>query len=185
MDSMKAGYAVRNQEFKVAYSGDNTGEVDAFNLDPAECDGGVRVISPPSFDSKGAALATGINYRLTVQGDVRLSGAPTLRMFRETLTFSGGGAEYGHIQTRFGLAYKQDRTANKYYTATQEGMAVGLYAWPTIPGPKWPADQMVNVTTSKSGPTVIGDGARSIDYVVTWRYEFESIAPMTGNPHTG
>jgi hypothetical protein len=185
MDSMIAAYAIRNQEFKVAYTGDNTGEVDAFHLNPSECDGGVRVISPPSFDTQGAALATGIPYRITLQGDVRLSGAPTLRMFRETLTFSGGDAEYGHIETRVGLPVKQGRTANKVYSAVQEGMAIGLYSWPTIPSPKWPANQMRKETTSKTGPTVIGDGERSIDYVVTWRYEFESSLPMTGNPSTG
>jgi hypothetical protein len=149
--------------------------------------GGVRVVSAPSFPmGRGAEYGGFRSYTVALEAEIPVSGyAALLVFFEETLSFSGGGSRFVHLQTLTGNAQKQTVAAATPYRATQEGISVGYAASPSIPGPLWVADEMrdqrrINYRSPKRrGP--VGAPAYT-EYESTWSYQFESVNALSGSP---
>ena len=127
----------------------------------------------------GAEGITYRNYSLAVEG-LLLTGDGTLLSFVETLSFSGGGPTYGHIETLTGLPVKQQLRNYTVYRVTQQGQAVGISGYPSVPGPLWPAALMRGGSSERRSPRRIGNSYT--EYPITWQYEFEAAFPLYGNP---
>lgn len=157
-------------------------------LKSTECIGGTRVTQPPSFPSNSdAAYVTFLPYAVSVEGLVALAGTSSyLVSFQETIARSGGGPRYGMIEPLTGMPIRQLLKRNTIYRATQRGSATGLYTYPSVPLPLWPAALKEAPKVERVGPRVRGTGATSTytHYTVSWSYEFESATPLIGNPHS-
>lgn len=143
--------------------------------------GGIKVISGPDFpESAGAEYASYRTFNAVVSGEFPVQD-PGLMEYEETLSFSGGGPTYAHLQPVDGLPQKQKIFGNTPYRVTQSGRAVGYSSWPTPPDPLWPADLMMAPQITRSNPQKHVGGTRT-NYPVTWSYEFESHNPFVGDP---
>jgi hypothetical protein len=147
----------------------------------ANCLGGTKVIKPVSFPTgEGTEAITYRTYTVVVEGLI-LVGSETLKSFSETLTFSGGGPAYGHLECMIGLPVKQKLRNYTIYRVTQSGEAVGILAYPAVPGPIWPPALIKAPRIQRKSPRKYGSSY--IDYPTTWSYEFESSAVLVGNPN--
>jgi hypothetical protein len=66
------------------------------------------------------------------------------------------------------------------YLVVQSGEASALGAYPIAPGPTWAPVLLVRGPVfQKIGPQ---KSERGLVYAITWRYEFQSVTPLNGNP---
>lgn len=159
------------------------GAASTHSIISSSCQGGVRVIQRPSFPvGTGAEHVTVRSYTIVLEGIVLLTAARTVLSFEEVLSFSGGGPLYGHLQPLQGEPIKQLLKQSTPYRATQEGQAVGLYDYPTIPAALWPGNKVEDQPrVRRFNPKKRGN--EYYDYKITWAYSFESASPMSGSPH--
>jgi hypothetical protein len=105
-----------------------------------------------------------------------------LEMFREDLSFSGGGTQYGHVETLIGLPQKQKKRVYSTFEAVQRGSLVKLYSAATkfdIPDPIWPQHLVSTQPIYTIGhPERIGNSF--LKYPLSWEWRYESALPMTG-----
>ena len=148
----------------------------------ANTTGGTRVVSAsfPTMDRAG--YVTNYQYSVVVEAEIPLDDIQTaLRSFSESLSFTGGGPRYGHLETLNTAPVKQLLRQQTVYRVEQVGQAVGLYARPTPPLPIWPAAQI------ESGARRLGSPKRRrndyTDFDINWSYRFESASPLVGSPH--
>jgi len=150
------------------------------SLYSSNCLGGTKVTQPVSFPTgQGAEAITYRNYTLQVEGLIPVLEEELLS-FSESISFSGGGPRYGHLETLIGLPVKQQLRNYTIYSATQSGRAVGLTHYPTMPGPIWPAALVERVAETRESPRRSGSDYYS--YPITWSYKFEDKLPLVGNP---
>jgi hypothetical protein len=154
-------------------------------LQSARAAGGTRVTKPPDFPlGAGAEYSTFRNFALAVEADF-LDSSIGLVSWTESLSFSGGGPQFGYLLTLNGPPQKQLLRQQTTYKATQQGEAVGLSAYPTAPNPIWPADEhsdqrhVSQVLPERTGP---GPTAVYHHFKTRWSYVFESAAPLVGVP---
>lgn len=182
--ALVSNYSVDGLDFIVE---DQDGNALSLSLYAANCNGGTRVTRRPSFPSnRDAAYVTFLPYQITIEGDERIQGVETaFRSFQETVSFSGGGRRFGTLETRVGLPQRQLWTRNTIYRAVQEGSAVGLYAYPSVPAALWPAWQLATPDIRYTGGRLVGTGAGQVymDFGARWRYEFESPFALFGTPN--
>jgi len=177
VDALVSAYSVHGYDL-VLYTPSNTATSHALYSD--DCIGGTVVVQPVSFPSgEGAEGITYRNYTVSVEGLVRTSSGHLLS-FTESLSFSGGGPVYGHIQTLRGLPVKQLLRQNSVFRATQQGSAVGISTYPIIPSPVWPSAQIGTGQEERGSPKRFNYNYS--EYPISWRYEFESAYPLLGNP---
>ncbi len=149
-----------------------------------DCIGGVRIVGGPSYPEY--AGAEGINYR-TIQVQFEaikqlLDEQNALRDFTETITVSGGGPVFGHLQPKRGRAIKQELSEFSVCRATQRGSAVGIYQYPFPPDPIWP-DAMVNPPGEVTYSSARRSGEDLTDFMVSWSYEYEHNDRLGGRPN--
>lgn len=128
------------------------------------------VIRGPSYPEYQGA--EGINYR-TIQVSFRIieqlpEATSSLRSYTQTVTVSGGGPRVGHIETLTGRPQKQLIRQATTAKASQNGSAVGIFAYPFPPEPLWPEAlvELGRFSYQKSGR----------NWITSWQYEFESDA---------
>jgi len=178
-----AAYSVDGLDFSVK---DGTGKKLALSLASSACIGGLRVTRRPSFpEGRDAALVTFMPFQITLVGEREISDPTTVLLsYQETINFEGGGPEYAMLETRVGRPQRQGPVTNQtIYRATQEGNAVGLHDFPTIPSAIWPAYQIRPRRRSLIGGRLAGVDGTYINKGVRWRYDFESPVPLIGTPH--
>ncbi len=152
--------------------------------------GGTRVVGGVTFPddgSKSAEFSTYRNYQVTVEGVYPIPGVPatTLISWLETLSFTGGGPRFLHLQPLVGLPQRQQVAAATPFHVTQQGEAVGLYGYPVPAAPLWPADEHIDRRRVEyKTPKRTGDRVASAytEWPVSWAYEFEANAPLEGAP---
>ena len=185
LNLMELAYSVNQQTIRLL---DDSGNVARFmaGLTPL---GGTRVVAF-DFDRDGADSAefsTFRHYRIQVEGvyPVPVGSLDVLVSYVESLSFSGGGPRFVHLQPLAGLPVKQLVAESTPYRVVQRGEAVGLDNWPAAPSPVWPAAwKQDEGGLSQRTPERRG-GALGIVYVnfpVTWEYVFEDALPLVGTP---
>ena len=106
-----------------------------------------------------------------------------LRSFEETLSFSGGGPKYGHLETLAGPPVKQLLRQQTVYRVGQSGQAIGLYQRPTAPLPIWPQAQVESGVRRLSSPKRRRDDYT--DFSIDWSFRFESATPLVAGRTCG
>jgi hypothetical protein len=152
-------------------------------LQSARCLGGTRVVNPPQFPKgDGTEYATVRTFSVTVEGDILLpAGMGGLIEWKETLEFTGGGPRWVIIETRRGAGERQQVSEQVPYRVRQSGSAVGVTAWPIVPGPLFPAAEHVERRVlARMTPERMGNDFTA--WPVSWNYEFESVSALSGNP---
>lgn len=178
---LKEAYAVDGRDLVMLLP---DGTASTHVLRTADTLGGVRVVAPPSFpEGTGPELRTMRTFSLALEAVIPLADPETaLRSFQETLTFSGGGRRYGHLEPNAGAPVKQLLKQQTVFRATQSGRAVGLYRYPPMPLPMWPAARVEeNPEETRTSPQRTGSALH--DYTTTWTYSFASAIRLVGNPN--
>lgn len=152
--------------------------------------GGVKVLSL-SYPENGlntAEWSTYRSYQLRLECTYPaggLAGPLTLLSFTESLSFTGGGPRFVHLQPLVGLPQRQQVAQATPYRVTQRGRAVGLYAYPVAPPPIWPvAEHLDQRTIEPETPKRSGDVLASTyaEFPLSWSYFFEANVPLAGYP---
>ncbi len=183
VESIKAAYAIDGQDF-IIRSGSLVLDV---SLISSQAEGGTRVIQRPSFpNNKGGAYTTFLPYALTIEAELPIDDPITsIKSWRESVSFTGGGPLFGMLETRVGRPQPQLLTRHTIYRAVQEGQAVGNYVRPSAALPLFPSAQikMPNITKISATPVGLGNSTVFINPGIRWRYEFESATPLVANPN--
>lgn len=133
-------------------------------------------------DSRGGEYATFRRFTFFAEAEYPITNSVGLLMsFREKLSFSGGGPIYRHRMALNGKPQKQMVYADSIYKATQDGEAVGYLSRPNVQPPIWPDALMQSPDVDMESPQ--RRGRLYTDFRVTWRYNFESDAPLIGTPN--
>lgn len=166
------------------YYGDGTPT--AHSLLNADTLGGVRIVEPVHYPTgKGAELATYRQYKLSIEAEVPNLQAGLL-LFIETLSFTGGGPRYKHLELLTGPPQKQLLNEQTVYRCVQSGQAVGNFSYPFFPSPIFPGAIMPDQTmTEGDSPKRTGAiGSPSfVEFPIRWKYVFESASPLSGVPN--
>ncbi|MBS0263891.1 MAG: hypothetical protein JSS02_18275 [Planctomycetes bacterium] len=143
--------------------------------------GGTRVLHSAFPEGTGAEYSTFRSYSITVEAETPDTTHDVLE-FSEVVSFVGtGGPRLVFLETLAGPPQTQIARQFTTYRARQEGRAVGLTSYPTVPPPVWPAAELVDqrrvsLHTPRRTATSLSE------YAVEWAYQFESTTPLTGTP---
>lgn len=161
-------------------AGGNAVAVSALSADAL---GGIKVVRPPSFSGMAnSGYVTTLPFSVELEGTFPLANVSTaLLSFSESLVFDGGGPLIAYLELVSGLPRAQRVRDATVYRATQSGQAVGLYAYPIRPAPRWPASLVRPPSREVISPR--RDGDEYTDYTISWSYEFESAYPLSGIPN--
>lgn len=149
----------------------------------ADCVGGTRVVGPPSYpEGQGPEGVTYRHFSIDIIGLKPIAENSGLVSFKETIEREGGGRLRGLLETLDTEPQEQTLRKATIYRTVQQGNAVGLYDYPTIPPPLWP-DQLVHgfPKTSEGNPDVVG--STEINWPVSWMYVYESTTRLQGHPN--
>jgi hypothetical protein len=158
----------------------SSGSATMHSLVSASCDGGTKVVRPPSYpDSARAECSTFRTYALTVEGLLRPSDG--LVSWTEKLRFRGTcGPSWGFLPVLTGIPPAQIFRQATTMQISQSGYAVGLGEYPVAPPPLWPeAEHQDRRDIDLELPT---DGSRQRR--TSWSYVMETNTPVTGQPTT-
>lgn len=162
------------------------GSLSATALNNAASISGVHIVRGPDFpDWKGNEFSQFRRFTFSAEAEYPLTNTKNLLVsFRERLTFSGGGPIYAYKLAINGPPQRQLIYPFSVFRATQEGEAVGYLRYPTPPPPIWPATLKQSPDESLISPRRAGKLPPSYQHFgVTWRYEFESAAQLSGFPN--
>ena len=147
--------------------------------------GGIRLMRPVSFPNGGtdAEYTTWRSYDIGLEWEYDTALSSALLSFDEVIKFSGGGPVYMYLKPTEGTPIRVKLMQNDSYRATQQGSAVGLYAYPTPPEPLWVSEQQMAGEITPHTPKRRGDNfVKYREYQIDWSYTFESAAPLIGEP---
>lgn len=145
---------------------------------------GVRITRPPSYPKgDGAELSTFRTYAITATCDYPYGIGVTnpLKSFTESLAFSGGGPRRVVVECAIGPPQVQIVNQFTVFRAVQSGSAIGMYGYPPIPQPIFPA-----ALAEAGQPAFTAPQLRNgvyVDFGVQWSYRFESPIPLVGLPN--
>jgi hypothetical protein len=150
----------------------------------SECDGSTRVDDIAYPKGTATELSTMRTVRVTISGLRRFAARSSdLYSFAETLDFGEAGARDVHIETLRHRPQKQRARRHQVFTATQQGKAVGLDAYPQVPRPIWPSALVSQLPSYK-----LGEQKQEGDVVtrspISWRYRYKSAFILRGRPQT-
>jgi hypothetical protein len=179
---LKAAYSIQGQAIGLFFA---DGNATAHILSTAGTEGGCRVVRGPSFpQGEGAEAGLYRTYQISVEADV-IDPSAQFISYSETLSFSGGGPRVAYQTYIYDVPEPFILAAATPYQATQQGQAVGRFAYPVPPGPLWPANLMENPQVQLTSPRRKGPVGSPFytEYPVSWSYRFESASPLTGIPN--
>lgn len=161
------------------------GSESATTLKNANSITGVIITNGPHFGStKGNEYATERHFAFGAEAEYAVAnGGQLLLDWVEDVNVSGGGPVYIHLPAINGPAQKQLLYQQMPYQATQSGSARGYRQFPTPPAPLWPAALKKAPDIRRTSPKKRGPG-KFEGFAITWHYEFESVAPLVGLPHS-
>jgi hypothetical protein len=178
--ALEAAYSQHGKDAELFING----AVTAHRLISSQTINGVSVAKPPSYPTADPGEYTTFRkYQIVLRAetpiDVSQGNGGRIVAFSETVQFSGGGPMYRFLQPINGTPIKQMVAQATTYKAEQSGSAVGFDSYPLTPGPLWPGDE--HRTLRRTGKRSAADG--STNFEVFWNYSFESVYPLSGNPH--
>lgn len=178
--ALVAAYSRHYLDFRFYDSSGNT----AYDMKSAGSLTGVIIDEPPSFpEGTGAQLSTFLDYRIVAHCDYGLTpGANPLKAFTETLAFSGGGPRRAVVECANAEPQEQILSLRTAYRCSQSGSAVGLLAYPPIPGPIFPGKEEVVGGDVQIGSPKYANGLYT-DWPVSWSYSFISAVQLVGLPN--
>lgn len=146
---------------------------------------GVLVMERPSIrPADGADYATHLDGQLVLRAEYRISGAPGLVDFSETVSVEGsGGPNIVAVPQDSGPPQLIATTFQTPVLVVQEGQAVGLNTWPAPQPPYYPNELAGARRISRRSPRRRGGGLT--DYPVSWSYRFVLTGPTAGYPALG
>lgn len=141
---------------------------------------GVKIVSLDYPTGDGAEYVTYRSYTITAEAEYNQDLG--IYSISETYTFGGGGQQKIVIPTLYGPPIEQLIRQQTPYICQQQGQAIGVAAYPTVPGPAFPnAEHRERRRISYSRPTKLGRNGNMM-YAVTWAYEFESPSQLFALP---
>lgn len=163
---------------------ENSGTATTHVLRPSVPGAIIRVLNFSYPVGNGTQYATERDYTLTLYlEEPPANGIRTnLIRFRESLSFSGGGAVKDFFTPPKGKAIPYIRNEFVPYRAVQEGEAAGLFSYPSYPPPIFPGTLMSPPNLTPTSPT--RSGQFGAEWPLTWRYEFGSNEPLVGLPNS-
>lgn len=128
--------------------------------------------------------SNGHPYTATMEADVwsGAAGNPILEFEEEVIDEGSGGWERVHVGGAINLPEEQIGTQYAPWRYTQSGTSLGLYTWPNIPPPIWPAMlKKPYAKITRTSPEVLG----TVDqrFRISWSYSYESRVQLFGGPH--
>lgn len=181
--ALEAAYSVDYLDFGLF---EDDGTPTAHYVQSGDTLSGVRVTRGPVYPSgKGAEYSTYRSYELELEWETGTedgdSDVDTME-FSERIEFTGGGPRWVYLETRNGPPQRQQVSQATTFRATQSGQATGQFRRPIPPAPLWPAhEHREQRVITPSAPALEGNAYRN--YGVSWRYVFESAAPLAGVPN--
>lgn len=151
----------------------DNGQPSAISLVNAQTLGGVHCIKGPDFLSKsGSEYVNQREFSFTIRAVYPITNLATaLISFSEEMTYDGGGAEYVERPAINGPAQIQLGWAQRAFTLTQTGEAVGFRSYPTPPNPAFlPLQKSPRIR--KMSPKRIGNNFMA--YPIRWEYSMIS-----------
>lgn len=141
---------------------------------------GVKIseLSYPTGD--GTEYVTYRTYSFTAEAEYQTD----LGVFSisESYSFGGGGQQKIVIPTLSGPPVEQLVRQQTAYTCQQQGQAIGVAAYPTVPAPAFPsAEHRDRRRITYNRPSRIGRYGNQM-YQVSWSYEFESPSALFALP---
>jgi hypothetical protein len=144
---------------------------------------GVTITDGPHFPGRNATGEYAVRRAFTFTAMCEYTITPKLSglmSFTESLEFYGGLPLYVMCRAVNTVPQRQKTYQFTEYCCIQSGQAVGLLAFPSVPGPKFPQALKEAPRIKRSGPERTGSNYRN--YGVTWNYVFESVTPLAGAP---
>lgn len=182
-----AAYSLPGRDWRVVIDAGGGLLNSQHSLASKDTDGGILIDTTPSFPSNAnGAYANYLVYSFSLSATIPVANPKTaLDRFEESLAFEGGGPEFGSLEPNIGRPVIQRLKQSTTFIATQQGQAVGVYSYPTVPAPLWPSSLRKKPSINKTAPQRFGSGSNLIfkHYGVQWKYEFLSPFPFFGNPH--
>ncbi len=181
IERLTAAYARQNEDVVLLLSDGVTES--QHTLQVKDTRGGVYVTQGPDFPKgDGPEYATRRSFAVQLSAEVPIADSHAAVMhFTETLSTSGGGPSYRHVETALGFPIKQQLRRATTYHATQSGAATGYTLYPRVPGPIFGEANLAQAPRiTRRSPQVVGNSMRN--FTVSWQYRFESAWPMFGLP---
>ena len=150
----------------------------------ANCLDGPNLTNFSYPQSPDKVYANCVPYAATFEADVPINSAgnPIMEFREEVIDVGSGGWERVHVGGTINPPEEQIGTQFNVYRYQQTGSAVGLYDYPQIPPPIWPAAlKRPNPRKVKSSPEVQGPVKQR--FRIQWTYEYEASYELFGNPH--
>lgn len=178
--SLEAAYAVNGAGLVGLFFDDGTPTQHV--ITPNNMLRGVTIENFQYGDSRSAEYSTFRTYSIGLEILEKITINTNAIDFTETLSLSGGGPRHVFLQPLNGLPIKQRVAEATTYKAVQSGQATGLFSYPRIPPPLFPAfehrdQRQISMTSPETQ-----DNLRT-QFTVTWQYLFESPAPLRALPH--
>ncbi|HEX3725832.1 MAG TPA: hypothetical protein VHV08_06300 [Pirellulales bacterium] len=182
INAIQNAYALQSQD--VGFYFDDSSPT-SHAIRSAATNGGVRVVTPPSFpQGRGAEYSTFRNYSIALEAEWLDPGA-SLLSWTESLSFQGGGPVFGFLEPIAGLPQRQLLRQATVFRATQTGQAIGYSAYPLPAAPLWPdAEHTERRDIRYELPQRMGppNAAAYTQFKVSWSYSFEDSGPLVGLP---
>lgn len=141
---------------------------------------GVKILDLSYPTGDGAEYVTYRSYSITAEAEYQQDLG--IYSISETYTFGGGGPQKVVIPTLYGPPIEQLVRQQTAYICQQQGQAIGVAAYPTVPGPAFPAaEHRERRRITYNRPTKIGRYGNQM-YSVSWSYEFESPSQLFALP---
>lgn len=181
IEALTTAYARQNEDIVLLLSDGATES--QHTLKVRDTRGGVYVTQGPDFPKgDGPEYATRRSFAVQLSAEVPVAGSIGAVMnFTETLSTSGGGPRYSHVETALGFPIKQQLRRATTYQATQAGTATGYSMYPSLPRPIFGEANLAHAPRiTRRSPEWIGNSTRN--FTVSWQYQFESAFPFFGLP---
>lgn len=156
----------------------------AIKLRRQDCLLGPEVVELSLPSNEGRVYSVSAPYRITVTAEIsRASGANPIVAFSEMLADLGtGGWEKVYVGGAINPPEEQIAQQFTTYKYVQQGSAVGMFGYPTIPPPIFPRYlKRPRPRVERMGPEILGNVPQN--YRISWAYEYESAWELRGFPH--
>ncbi len=156
-------------------------KVPSFWINASDTLYGIRVVNGPNYPSMNATQhVTHYDYQINLEAQIPDPNAQDIRDWSESLSFSGGGERFVHLEPLYGLPVKVLAHQNTVFRVQQSGRAVGWLYRPPPAAPIWPEALMQAPVIRLQSPR--SEEGTLVDWGIDWTYEYESATKLFGVP---
>ena len=181
INALRTAYGQQNEDLGLYLADGST--LTSHQLSAANSISGTYLEDISFPEGTGAEYTEFRTYTLRVSAEFRDTGVPLLAWV-ESISFSGGGPLFGHLEPLNGDPIPITRKEKTVYRVTQQGSAIGQFDYPPVAPAIWPgalkeAPRIVRKSPKRYGPP---GKPKYVEFPVEWTYEFESAGALVGNP---